>query len=162
MKITNEILHAVIYCNHKAFLKKVQRNQFPQTEFQTVFKTLKQKQQSVIQSKLSMNLGFQNINYLPNLKLEKGKTYFQVSFKNAEIDLRLNGIYFNQNNRCTPILISPFEKVQKSDKLFIALQSYYLKNHFNLKIEEAKIMFGNQQKSKQVILSTICFVANIY
>jgi predicted RecB family nuclease len=155
MKITNEILHAVIYCNHKVFLKKVQENQFPQTEFQAVFKTLKQKQESAIQTKLSIDLNFQNIDYLPNLKLEKGKTYFQVSFKNAEIDLRLDGFYFDQNNSCIPIIISPFEKVQKSDKLFIALQSYYLKHHFNLKIGEAKIMFGNQQKSTKIILSNL-------
>jgi hypothetical protein len=44
MKITNEILHAIIHCNQKAFLKKVQENLLPKTEFQTVFETLKQKQ----------------------------------------------------------------------------------------------------------------------
>src|SRR5690554_3397988 len=101
MKITNEILHAVIHCNHKAFLKKVQGNHLPQTEFQTVFKTLKQKQQSAVQTKFSIDLNFQNIDYLLNLKLVKDKPYFQVSFKKAEIDLRLDGIYFDQNNRCT-------------------------------------------------------------
>jgi len=60
-----------------------------------------------------------------------------------------------QRNSFTPILISPFEKVQKSDKLFIALQSHYIKQNFNLKIEEAKIIFGNQQKSTKVKLSNL-------
>lgn len=155
MKITNEILYAVIHCNHKAFLKKVQENQLPQTEFQTIFETLKQKQQSVIQTKLSLDSDFQNIDYSSDLKFEKGKTYLQISFKNTEVDLRLDAIYYNQKNCFTPIFISPFEKVQKSNKLFIALQSHYLKQNFNLKIEEAKIMFGNQQKSTKVILSNL-------
>ncbi|WP_366183316.1 IS66 family transposase [Flavobacterium ovatum] len=153
MKITNEILHAVIHCNHKAFLKKVQGNQLPQTEFQTIFETLKQKQQSVIQTKLSLD--FQNIDYSSNLKFEKGKTYLQISFKNAEVDLKLDGIYYDHRNSFAPILISPFEKVQKSDKLFIALQSHYLQQNFNLKIEEVRIIFGSQQKSTKVILRNL-------
>jgi hypothetical protein len=61
MKITNEILDAIIHCNHKAFLKKVQGNQFPETEFQTVFEKLKQNQISEIQPKLSLDTNFQNI-----------------------------------------------------------------------------------------------------
>ncbi len=155
MKIINEILHAVIHCNHKAFLKKVLGNQLPKTEFQTVFEILKQKQHSAIQTKLSLDSNFQSIDYSPDLKLEKKKTYLQVSFKNSELDLILDGIYYDQRNSFTPILISPFEKVQKSDKLFIALQSHYLKQNFNLKIEEAKIMFGNQQKNTKVKLSNL-------
>ena len=155
MKITNELLHAVIHCKHKAFLKKIQEKQLSKTEFQSVFDKLKQKQQSVIQTKFSLNSDFKNIDYLSGLKLEKEKTYFQVSFKNAEVDLTLDGIYYDQKNRFTPILISPFEKVQKTDKLFIALQSHYLKHNFNLKIEEAKVMFGNQQKSTKAILSNL-------
>jgi predicted RecB family nuclease len=153
MKITNEILHAVIHCNYKAFLKKVQGNQFPETEFQTVFEKLKQKQQSAIQTKLFLDSNFHNIDYSPDLKLEKNKTYLQVSFKNSELDLSLDGIYYDKKNGFTPILISPFEKVQKSDKLLITLQSHYLKHTFKLKIEEANIMFGSQQKSTKVILS---------
>ena len=155
MKITNEILHAIIHCNQKAFLKKVQENQLPKTEFQTVFETLKQRQQSVIQTKLSLDSDFHNIDYSSDLKFEKGKTQLQISFKNTEVDLRLDGIYYDQRNSFTPILISPFEKVQKSDKLFIALQSHYLKQNFNFKIEEAKIMFGNQQKTTKVKLSNL-------
>ncbi len=153
MKITNEILHAVIHCNHKAFLKKVQENQLPQTEFQTVFEKLKQKQQSAIQTRFSLE--FQKNDYSSDLKFEKGKTYLQISFKNLEVDLSLDGIYYDHKNSFEPILISPYEKIQKSDKLFIALQSFYLKHNFNLKIEEAKIMFGNQQKSTKLILNKL-------
>lgn len=155
MKITNEILHAVIHCNHKAFLNKVKGNQFPKTEFQIVFETLKQKQFSAIQTRLSLETNFQNIEYSSDLKLEKGKTHLQISFKNSELDLRLDGIYYDQKNSFMAIFISPFEKIQKSDKLFIALQAHYLKQNFKLKIEEAKIMFGSQQKSTKVILNNL-------
>jgi predicted RecB family nuclease len=155
MKITNEILHAVIHCNHKAFLKKVQENPLPKTEFQTIFETLKQKQLSAIQTKFSLDTDSQNIDYSSDLKLEKDKTHLQISFKKSEVDLKLDGIYYDQKNSFTPILISPFEKVQKTDKLFIALQTHYLKQNFKLKIEEAKIMFGSQQKSTKVILNNL-------
>jgi predicted RecB family nuclease len=155
MKITNEILHAVIHCNHKAFLTKVQENPLPKTEFQTIFETLKQKHLSATQTKLSSEIGFQNIDYSSDLKFEKGKSYLQISFKNIEVDFKLDVIYYDQKNSFTPILISPFEKVQKSDKLFIALQAHYLKQNFNLKISEAKIMLGSQQKSTKVILNNL-------
>lgn len=155
MKITNGILHSVIHCNHKAFLKKVKGDQLPKTEFQTIFEILKQKQISTTQTKLSLETDYKNIDYSSDLKFENEKTYFQISFRNTEVDLTLDGIYHNQKNSFTPIFISPFEKVQKSDRLFIALQAYYLQQNFNLKIEEAKIMFGNQQKSTKVILSNL-------
>jgi len=45
------------------------------------------------------------------------------------------------------------EKVQKSDKLFISLQAHYLKQYFNLKIENAEIIFGKQQKKTKIILN---------
>lgn len=153
MIITNEILHAVIHCNHKAFLKKVQENQLSQTEFQTVFEKLKQKQVSAIQTRFSLE--FQNNDYSADLKFEKGKTYLQVSFKDLVVDLSLDGIYYDHKNSFEPIYISPYEKIQKSDKLFIALQSFYLKHNFNLKIEAAKIIFGSQQKSTKLILNKL-------
>jgi len=153
MIITNEILHAVIHCKHKAFFKKVQTNQLPKTEFQSVFEKLKQKQQSAIETKLSIGSDFQNIDYQFGIQLEKEKTYLQVSFKNAEAYLVLDGIYYSTKNSFIPILISPFEKIQKSDKLFIALQAHCLKHNFNLKIDEAQIIFGCLQKSTRIVLS---------
>jgi predicted RecB family nuclease len=151
MIISNEIIKAVIHCKNKAYLKKTQSLLFPKTDFEIVF--LKLKQEAIIQAKLSTETHFQNRNYTSNLRLEKNKTYFQISFKNAELDLQLDGIYNEDKNNNIPIFISPFEKIQKSDKLFIALQAYYLKQQFNFKIEEAKIIFGEQQKSTKIILS---------
>ena len=65
----------------------------------------------------------------------------------------LDGIYNEEKNYSIPILISPFEKAQKTDKLFLSLQAYYIKQHFNLKIEKAEIIFGAQQKKTKILLN---------
>lgn len=153
MTINNEILKAVIHCKHKAYFKREQLDPLPKTDFEIVFDELKQKQKTIIETKFSVNSQYKNINHSPDLRLEKNKTYLQISFNNSEVDLALDGICNDDKNNYTPILISPFEKVQKSDRLLIALQSYYIKQHFNLKIEEAKIIFGEQQKGTKIILN---------
>ena len=127
MTITNEILNAVIHCRYKAYLIKTSQPS-TKTEFETVVERLKEKQKSIIETK-------------------------QISFKNAEIDLTLDGIYKVEKNYSVPILILPFEKVQKSDKLFISLQAYYLKQYFNFKIETVEIIFGGQQKKTKITIS---------
>ena len=126
MIISNEILNAVIHCRYKAYLKKISQPS-TKSELETVVESLKEKQKVTTELK-------------------------PISFKNAEIDLVLDGIYKDEKNYSVPILISPFEKVQMADKLFIALQSYFLKQKFNLKIEEAEIIFGKQQKKTKIIL----------
>jgi len=127
MIINNEILNAVIHCRYKAYLKKVSQ---PATkmEFEIVIEKLKEKQKSIIEIK-------------------------QITFKNAETNLILDGISKDEKNHSIPILISPFEKVQKSDKLFIALQAYFLRQSFNLKIEKAEIIFGKQPQKTKIILN---------
>jgi predicted RecB family nuclease len=127
MIISNEILNDVIHCCYKAYLKKISQPS-TKSEFETVVEKLKEKQKVTTELK-------------------------PISFKNAEIDLVLDGIYKDEKNYSVPILISPFEKVQKADKLFIALQSCFLKQKFNLKIEEAETIFGKQQKKTKIILS---------
>ena len=106
MIITNEILNAVIHCRYKAYLKKISQPS-TKTEFETIVERLKEKQKTTIEN-----------NHVP--------------FKNTEVDLTLDGIYKDKKNYSVPILISPFEKVQKSNKLFISLQAYYIKQYFNL------------------------------
>jgi len=149
MIVNNDILYAVIHCSHKAYLKRNQSQPPSKTEFEVVFEKLKQN----IESKFSVKADVQNIVYKPTLRFEKDETYWQISFKNAEADLILDGIYTNEKNYFVPILIVPFEKVQKVNKLFIALQAYFLKQKFNLKIEEAEIIFGKQLKKTKVILN---------
>jgi predicted RecB family nuclease len=127
MTINNEILNAVIHCRYKTYLKKISLPS-TKTEFEIVVERLKEKQISAIDTK-------------------------QVTFKNTEIDLVLDGIYKDEKNYSVPILITPFEKVQKADKLFISLQVHYLKLHFNLKIERAEIIFGEQQKRTKITVS---------
>ena len=127
MIINNEILNAVIHCCYKAYLKKVSQPS-TKTEFEAIVERLKEKQKSTIETN-------------------------QITFKNTEADLTLDGIYKDEKNHSVPILISPFEKIQKSDKLFVSLQAYYIKQYFNLKIEKAEIVFGEKQKKTKIILS---------
>ena len=127
MIINNEILNAVIHCKRKAYLKKTHTLPSIKTEFETAVNLLKEKQKSIIEAK-------------------------QITFKNAETDLMLDGIHKDEKKYSVPILVLPFEKVQKSDRLFVALQSYFLIQNFNLKIEKAEIIFGKQQKKVKIIL----------
>ena len=127
MIINNEILNAVIHCRYKAYLKKISQPS-TKTEFEIVVERLKEKQKSVIETK-------------------------QISFKNAEIDLVLDGIYKDEKKYSVPILVVPFEKVQKTEKLFVLLQAYYLKQYFNLKIGTVEIVFGRQQKKTKILLN---------
>jgi len=129
MIINNEIINAIIHCKYKAYLKKCSKSS-RKTDFEIIVERLKEKQKLIVNSK-------------------------QISFKNTEIDLVLDGIFKVEKNYSIPILISPFEKVTNSDKLFIAVQAYFLRQNFDLKIEEAEIVFGKQQKKAKVILNKL-------
>jgi predicted RecB family nuclease len=129
MVIDNELINAIIHCKYKAYLKRNSQSS-ARTDFEIVVEKLKEKQKSIVGCK-------------------------EISFKNTEMDLILDGISNDNKNYSIPILISPFEKVQKSDKLFIALQAYFIKQNFNLKIEEAEIIFGKQQNKTKIILDKL-------
>jgi len=127
MIINNEIISDIIQCKNKAYLKKNSISS-TKTGFEIIAEKLKERQKLLVDSK-------------------------QITFKNTEIDLILDGIYKDKKDNSIPVLISPFEKVSKSDKLFIALQAYFLKQSFFLKIEEAEVIFGKKQKKMKVILN---------
>jgi predicted RecB family nuclease len=81
--------------------------------------------------------------------------YFATAllFKNDNINIVIDGCYFNEN-KVIPILISPFEKITKADKLIIGIQSHFIEKEFNLKIDSAIVLFGEQHKITKVKLST--------
>ena len=127
MVINNEFIDAVFYCKYKAYLKKNMQSS-KKSDFAIVFNQLKEKQKSIVSIK-------------------------QIAFKNNEFDLIIDGISKDEKGNIIPIYISPFEKLQKFDKLRIALVAYYIKQNFNQKIEKAEIIFGMKQKRTKVILS---------
>lgn len=60
--------------------------------------------------------------------------------------LIIDRIEFTGNKNIIPIFITPFEKVTKTDKLFIALQATFIQKEFNLLIENCKIVSGINRK----------------
>jgi predicted RecB family nuclease len=126
--IDNDIINAIIHCKYKAYLK-MRGQSSSKTDYEKVIRKLKEKQILIVKTK-------------------------QIIFKKMKINLILDGVYKDEKG-LIPILVSPFEKVQKSDKLFIALQAYFLKQNFKLQVEKAEIIFGKYQKKTRIILSSL-------
>lgn len=152
MVINNDIITAFIYCNYKAYLKG-QNLQCSKSEFEIITHKLKEIQKQKYKSKNSITKEFANQPYVLKNNFQSGKIYIHTLFKNDNIYIALDGCYFNEN-KLFPILISPFEKITKADKLIIGIQSYFIEKEFNLKIDSAIVVFGEQQKITKVKLVT--------
>ncbi len=73
---------------------------------------------------------------------------------NTNVELVLDGIELIDKNRIIPILITPFEKISKTDKLFLSLQATYLQVEFHFQIEHCKIVYGKNLKETKFRLTT--------
>ncbi len=51
-------------------------------------------------------------------------------------------------------MITPFEKISKTDKLFLSLQATYLQAEFHFQIEHCKIVYGKNLKETKFRLTT--------
>ena len=153
MLVTNDILYSFINCQYKAYLKGKQ--QLGSTsEYQILYTKLKQiqtdnfeKQLSAIRKAFSKNISFDN-------SFHKEGTALNVKFTNENIDIVLDGIEFLGKNIFTPIFITPFEKVTRVDKLFLALQTTFIQINFNIKTESCKIIFGQNLKETKFKISS--------
>ena len=141
MQINNAILYDFIHCPYKAYKKnKQQRGTI--TDDQILYNQLKQTQKINFEKKL-----YDTIKTIPsnatfdNAMLKEVGTRVNLNFKNLTTDLALDGIEFTGKKNVIPIFITPFEKVTKLDKLFIALQAA-VRNEFNLQVDNCKIVFG--------------------
>jgi predicted RecB family nuclease len=152
MVINNDIITAFIYCDYKAYLKG-QNLQCSKSEFEIITNKLKEIQKQKYKSKNSITKEFANQPYVLKNNFQSGKIYIHTLFKNDNIYIALDGCYFNEN-KLFPILISPFEKITKADKLIIGVQSHFIEKEFNLKIDSAIVVFGEQQKITKVKLAT--------
>ncbi len=152
MVINNDIITAFIYCDYKAYLKG-QNLQCSKSEFEIITHKLKEIQKQKYKSKNSITKEFANQPYVLKNNFQSGKIYIHTLFKNDNIYIALDGCYFNEN-KLFPILISPFEKITKADKLIIGVQSHFIEKEFNLKIDSAIVVFGEQQKITKVKLAT--------
>src|SRR5437899_1302035 len=143
MVINNEILTALIHCNYKAHLKG-QNLQCAKSDFEIVFNELNEIQKQRYCANNSINNEFKSQSYTIYNQYELNKIYTNTTFKNDGVIILIDGCRFTEKNKILPILITPFEKVSKADRLFIALQSYFIEREFSLKIDYAEIVFGQQ------------------
>lgn len=143
MQINNEILYDFIYCQYKAYRKS--KNQTGSiSEYQILYNQLKQK--SNFEKIISENENFISTNATFDSIIPINGTSLNLKFINENIDITLDGIVFTGKKNIVPIFITPFEKVTKADKLFLALQATFIQNEFNLQIENCKIVYGTNSK----------------
>lgn len=150
MQINDDILHDFIYCQYKAFLKSKHQKGIL-SEYQKLYNQLKQNQKFQFEKTLSENKTLICNNSTFDNTISKTGISINLKFTHANINLIFDGIEFTGNNNIIPIFITPFEKITKYDKQFIALQSYYVQNEFNIHVESGKVIFGkllNQTKFK--------------
>ena len=82
-------------------------------------------------------------------------TILEPKFSNSNIEIIPDGIEFIGKNKIIPILITPFEKITKTDKLFVTLKSSFIQNEFNFKIESCKVIYGKNLQETKFKLSSL-------
>jgi predicted RecB family nuclease len=141
MQITNEILLSFLNCPYKAYRKWNSENG-KLSDFEQVSAELTKFKKLLFVEKLSTeNKLIRSLLTDTDSKVTNGVIVNQ-KFSNTNVELVLDGIEFIDKNRIIPILITPFEKITQTDKLFIALLSSYIQSEFNLNIESCKIIYG--------------------
>ncbi len=153
MLVTNDILYSFINCQYKAYLKGKQQSNCI-SDYQILFTKLKQTQTNNFEKQLSKNGKPFSKNILFDSSFHKEDTALNVKFTNENIDIVLDGIEFSGKKTFTPIFITPFEKVTKSDKFFLALQTTFIKLNFSIQAESCKIIFGQLLKETKFRISS--------
>ena len=145
MLVTNDILYSFINCQYKAYLKGKQ--QLGSTsEYQILYTKLKQIQTDNFEKQFSKKREGFSKNILFDNMFNKEANALNVKFVNENIDISVDGIEFSGRELFTPIFITPFEKVTRVDKLFLALQCTLIQTNFNIQASLCKIIFGQNLK----------------
>lgn len=152
MQINNEILQDFIYCKYKAY-KKSRHQQGYTSEYQTLYNQLKQNQTNCFEKKLLESKELLGDNSIFDNATVKEGISLKLKFANPSIDLTLDGVEFTGKKNIIPIFITPFEKITKSDKLFVALQATYIQKEFNLQIDNCKVIHSAHLKKTRFKLA---------
>lgn len=154
MLVTDEILFSFINCHYKAYLKSRQQSGIT-SEFEMLYNKTKKIQKDSFEKKLSESgmLHFKNISNTRDFQKEGAS--LNAKFTNSNINIVLDGIEFTGKKSINAIFISPFEKVKKADKLFVALQATFIQDNFSVQVESCKVIFGQSLKETKFKLSSI-------
>ena len=134
MLVTDEILFSFLNCQYKAYLKSRQQSGIT-SEFDMLYDKIKQIQKNRFEKKLSESgmLHFKNIPFTRDFQKEGAS--LNVKFTNSNINIVLDGIEFTGKKSINAIFITPFEKIKKVDKLFVALQATFIQDNFSVQID---------------------------
>jgi len=154
MQINNEILNDFINCHYKAYRKS--KNQFGIiSEYQILYNQLRQKGKENFERIISKKKSFVGYNHNSDNPAHKEGISLNIKFANANIDITLDGVEFTGKKNIIPIFITPFEKVTTADKLFIWLQATFIKNEFNIQIDNCIIVFGTNSRQTKIKFSSL-------
>lgn len=131
MLVTNDIIYSFINCQYKAYLKGKQQSGSI-SDYQILYTKLKQTQTNNFEKQLSKHGKTFSKNISFGNSFHKEDIVLNFSFANENIDIVLDGIEFSGKKLFTPIFITPFEKVTKSDKLFLALQTTFIRANLKM------------------------------
>jgi len=158
MKITNEILLSFLNCPYKAHMK-LSSDKGNLSDFEQLSAEFTKAQKGLFAEKLSTEKRLiRSLLTDTDFKIKNGVIVNQ-KFSNTNFELVLDGIELIDKNRIIPILITPFEKITQTEKLFIALLSSYIQSEFNLNIESCKIIHGKNFNETNLKFSS--FTKNI-
>lgn len=152
MQINNEILQAFIYCPYKAYRKSKEQTGTI-SDYQALYNQLKQTQKVNLKKQLSENIKLVSSDAVFDGVLPKEGIALNLNFKNENIDFTPDGIEFTGKKNIIPVFVTPFEKVTRTDKLFVALQATFIQNEFHLQAEHGKIVFGENIRQTKFGLS---------
>ena len=153
MQITNEILLGFIYCPYKAYRKnKSESGEI--SDYEKLSIDLKYSQKLLFSKALSSEKKQIKTQPTGNNFTFKDGTILDPKFSNSNIEIIPDGIEFIGKNKIIPILITPFEKITKTDKLFVSFQAAYLQNEFHFQIEHCKIVYGKNLKQTKIRISS--------
>lgn len=148
MQIKNEILKDFITCQYKAY-RKSKGQSGTISDYQILYNQLRENKKENFEKTISVDKNIISSYSLFDNIIHKEGISLNLKFANENIDLTLDGVEFTGKKNIVPLFITPFEKVTKTDKLFVTLQATFIQNEYNLLIENCKIVSGiNLKQSK--------------
>lgn len=153
MQITNEILLGFIHCPYKAY-RKYKSESGEISDYEKLSNELKYSQKILFSEKLFSEKKLIKTQPTGNNFTFKGGTILNPKFSNSNTEIILDGIEFIGKNKVIPILIIPFEKVTRTDKLFVSFQATYFQSEFSFQVEHCKIVFGKNLKQTKFRLTS--------
>ncbi len=119
-----------------------------------LYNKLKQIQINNFKKKLSGNGKILFTDILFTNSLQKECLALNGKFANENIDIVPDGIEFSGKKAIIPIFITPFEKVTKTDKLFVGLQETFIQTNFSVQTESCKIISEQNFKETKFRISS--------